>query len=186
MHVVLWKRLGLEGHDICRFARNHDGWMIEGTAIFEHGGAAAVLTYKLFCDKKWASRAASVSGWVGVNEIDLLIERAGNAKWNVNGSHDNALTGLDDIDLGFTPASNTNAIRRLNLAEGDNANSAAVWLDTEDWSVKPLHQSYCRSGRNSYDYESPSHDYQATLIVDDFGAVREYPALWMMVNLGVG
>ena len=105
-------------------------------------------------------------------------------RWSVNGGDDNALAGLEDIDLGFTPASNTNAIRRLNLAEGEEAESVAVWLDTEDWNVKPLRQSYCRVGGSAYDYKSPMHDYRATLLVDDFGAVREYPGLWVMLNSG--
>jgi hypothetical protein len=182
MHTTFWKRLGLEGHDACRFAETDDGWAIEGTAVFDHNGDAAALTYKLLCDKQWRSRRASVSGWVGANDIELLIEQAGHGGWSVNGRNDDALSGLEDIDLGFTPASNTNAIRRLNLSEGEAAESEAVWLDTDDWSVKPLRQSYRRVGGNAYDYESPMHDYRATLLVDDFGVVQDYPGLWVMLE----
>lgn len=180
--MVFWKRLGLEGHDACRFAETHVGWTIEGTAVFEHDGGAAALTYRLLCDKQWSSRTATVRGWVGENDVELLIERARNGGWSVNGSKDDALAGLEDIDLGFTPASNTNAIRRLNLTEGEEAELVAVWLDTEDWNVKPLHQSLHRIGRNAYDYKSPLHDYRATLLVDDFGAVQKYPGLWVALD----
>ena len=72
-----------------------------------------------------------------------------------------------DIDLGFTPASNTNAIRRLNLSRDEAADTIAVWLDTGDWTVKSLRQSYRRGNGDTFDYISPQHDYRATLIVDD-------------------
>jgi hypothetical protein len=59
--------------------------------------------------------------------------------------------GLLDVDLGFTPASNTNAIRRLDLGIGETTETIAVWLDTADWTVKPLTQSYERlSPPNNY------------------------------------
>ena len=180
MHTVLWHRLDAEGHDACRFSETTDGWTIEGAAVFRHDGQAASLAYRLVCDRQWESRHASVAGWIGNRDLQILIERDGGDGWLVNGSWRHTLNGLKDIDLGFTPASNTNAIRRLNLSEGKKAESVAVWLDTEDWSVKPLRQSYRRSGKDAFDYASPEHDYRATLGVDDFGAVTVYPGLWVM------
>jgi uncharacterized protein len=119
---------------------------------------------------------------VGDRKVEVLIERASGGRWNVNGDSLDQLIGLQDIDLGFTPASNTNAIRRLNLSVGDEAQSAAAWLDTEDWTVKPLQQTYRRLARGKYEYESPAHDFRASLAVDEFGAVQEYPTLWTMVS----
>lgn len=184
MHIVLWKRLDHEGHDACRFSRTADGWTVEGTAVFEQDGQVVNLAYRLICDRSWVSLQASVAGWIG--EIDFLldIERDGDDCWRVNGIQNQALTGLKDIDLGFTPASNTNAIRRLNLSGDEAAETIAVWLDTEDWTVKPLRQSYHRGKGDTFHYISPQHDYRATLIVDDFGAVTKYPDLWEMVHQG--
>lgn len=182
MHIVLWRRQNQQGHDACRFREVRDGWIIEGSAIFEHKRRVTSLTYRLTCDRRWSSMKASVAGWGGENDIELLIEREGAKRWRINGRIVEALTGLEDIDLGFTPATNTNAIRRLNLSEGDEAKSRAVWLDAEDWTVKPLSQTYRRSHRNAYNYTSPQHGYQATLLVDDFGAIIEYPDLWVMTD----
>lgn len=184
MHTVLWKRLDRDGHDACRFTKTHDTWNIEGSAVFEHNGSVADLAYRLVCDSEWCSVQASVTGSIGSEGIELLIERDGVETWRVNGSVREDLAGLKDIDLGFTPASNTSAIRRLNLCEGCEARSTAVWLDTEDGAVKPLPQIYRRIGRNAYDYTSLLHDYRATLTVDDFGVVAEYPRLWVMVRTG--
>ena len=124
---------------------------------------------------------ATVDGWVGAKKIGLSIERKNNA-WFINKSLREDLAGLEDIDLGLTLASNTNAIRRLNLSDECNSRSTAVGLDTEDWTVKPLRQTYNRIGKNAYDYSSPLHDDRATLRVNDFGIVTEYPGLWMMIS----
>jgi uncharacterized protein len=182
MHWVLWERLDARGHDCGCFVQTGDGWTIEGTAVFAREGGAACLSYSLLCDSRWSSRRASVRGWIGGNALHLSIERSGRDGWSVNGVVDGALAGLDDIDLGFTPATNTNALRRLNLARGEEATLAAVWLDADDWTVKPLHQSYRRITDSTYDYASPAHDFRATLRVDGFGAVEEYPGLWVMVG----
>lgn len=178
MHIVFWKRLDQDGHDACRISETPDGWVIQGAAVFAEGGQAAHLTYRLVCDRSWASVTAAVTGWIGETDVRLQIDRDGDGGWRINGRSDPALAGLKDIDLGFTPASNTNAIRRLNLSMGEAAESVAVWLDTEDWSVKPLRQSYRRTQDKAYDYASPQHGYRATLEVDDFGAVTDYPGLW--------
>ena len=180
MHIVLWRRLDGEGHDACRFLALDDGWKIDGAAVFEHAGRAASLSYRLLCDRDWRSRGAAVSGWIGERRFQLVLERASEDEWRVNGEIDPTLSGLKDIDLGFTPASNTNAIRRFDLPVGATAQSVAVWLDTEDWTVKQLPQSYHRTGAHTFDYASPRHGYRATLGVDDFGAVTDYPHLWTM------
>ncbi|MBP0579557.1 putative glycolipid-binding domain-containing protein [Labrys sp. LIt4] len=182
MPSILWKRLDLEGHDACRIVECDDGWDIAGNAVFDHQGDAANLAYRLNCDRSWLSRKATIGGWIGSRDIHILIERAADGHWYVNGEKNVDFRGLVDIDLGFTPASNTNAIRRMNLEKGRQSESVAVWLDTEDWSVKALPQVYRRLDANTYDYSSPLHEYQAELSVSEFGLVVEYPALWRMIN----
>ncbi len=184
MHTVLWKRLDQEGHDACRFIETDSGWTVEGTAVFDHDGVVANLAYHVTSTREWEGRTAFVSGWIGSNSFHLHIEREGEDTWRVTGCVRENLTGLKDIDLGFTPATNTSAIRRLNLVIGAEGKSEAVWLDTEDWAVKPLAQSYRRIGKAAYDYSSPQHSYRAVLLVDSFDAVTEYPGLWMRMGTG--
>ena len=182
MHTVLWKRLDQAGHDACRYSETGDTWNIEGSAVFKSDGCAANLGYNLVCDSRWRSLQASVTGWVGTRQIELFVDRDGAGCWRINGSIREDLAGAEDIDLGFTPATNTIAIHRLRLNIGDEAESTAVWLDTEDWTVKPLTQIYRRIGTNAYDYASPLHGYRAMLETDDFGAISTSPELWVMVR----
>lgn len=172
----LWRRLDVPGHDACRFLHDGLGWVTEGSAVFVEHGRVAALTYRLRCDDRWVSRSASVQGWIGGEPLAIEIARTGGNGWTVDGRDAPELAGLSDIDLGFTPATNTNAIRRLDLAVGDRGETVAVWLDDSDWTVKPLPQSYARVAADRYDFASPG--FRARLTSDGFGAVVDYPELW--------
>lgn len=178
----LWRRLDMPGHDACRFLHDGLGWVTEGSAVFAEDGRVATLSYRLRTDDDWVSRSASIHGWIGAEPLAIEIARTKGANgtwgWTVDGREVPELAGLSDIDLGFTPATNTHAIRRLGLAKGEEGATTAVWLDTDDWQVKPLPQTYRCAGTGIYDYSSPLHDFHARLIADDFGAIVEYPGLW--------
>ena len=181
MHCAQWTCLDKAGHEACKLTHVQGGWVLTGMAVFDHQVGPACLQHRLSCNANWESTEAVVTGWVGARDLQLhIVCQAG--RWFINGQVDHGLSGLRDIDLGFTPASNTNAVRRLNLQPGESAESVAVWLDPEDWCVKPLHQSYQRLDQHRYAYASPRHGYQAILTLDEFGWVRDYPGLWRMVN----
>lgn len=182
MHTVQWTCLDKNGQDACRIAKISDGWTLDGTAVFSHQSQISSLSYRLVCNDNWCSIMANVNGWIGAENLMLSIIQESGSRWLINGRHDESLDGLLDIDLGFTPASNTNALRRLNLKESEAATSVAIWLDTEDWTVKKLHQEYTRIGPHTYDYASPHHDYRASLKTTAFGIVAEYPGVWRMIN----
>lgn len=175
--AILWRRLDCEGSDACRVRSGRDGWLIEGAAAYRSGDMTAALSYRVETGADWASRVAEVSGFAGGRDIRLEIVRGG-AGWTVNGETVPEVGGLVDIDLGFTPATNLNAIRRLDLDIGASVETTAVWLDTDDWRIKPLVQTYRRIGPRRYAYASPAHGYRAELETDDFGIVTHYPELW--------
>ena len=176
--TVLWRRIDVEGMDGCTFDLSGDGYVISGTAIYLDGIEPAKFDYTVACNADWSSQSASVSGWLGQHRKEFTLSRGPNDVWTIDGEVKNGLSGLVDIDLGFTPATNTNAIRRLGLAVGEDVETTAVWLDTESWCFKPLRQVYRRLSDTEIAYCSPAHDYAATLVTDGFGIVRRYPHLW--------
>lgn len=180
-HAILWRRLDCEGADACRARIANGGWLIEGAAAFRCGDMVAALSYRVKIGADWTSRAALVSGFNGDRAIQLEIVR-GDGGWSVNGETVPEVGGLLDIDLGFTSATNLNAIRRLDLDIGARAETTAAWLDTDDWQIKPLVQTYRRIAPNRYAYASPAHGYRAELETDDFGMVTHYPELWRAVG----
>lgn len=179
--AVIWKRLDVPGMDACQFRSVPEGWEISGTAIFVSDGCPAKLAYEVACRNDWSTRSARVSGWIGKRSISLNLERPDAGDWRINGVAKHG-AALADVDLGFTPATNTNAIRRLELPVGLEVETTALWLDTSDWELKPLRQTYQRKSNRILAYASPLHGYEADIEIDAFGVVVNYPGLWEAVR----
>lgn len=172
----------MEGMDACSFGQRDDGYVISGTALYLDGIQPAKFDYRVRCNSDWSSCSAWVGGWVSFEKKEFSISRDAAGIWFMDEIEITGVTGLLDVDLGFTPATNTNAIKRLNLDVGEEQETTAVWLDTEDWCFKPLMQTYRRLSRTEFAYSSPSNDYTATLVTDDFDIVQVYPQLWEAIS----
>jgi uncharacterized protein len=180
---ILWNRLDTPGHDACRLIEKHGGWELEGTAVFVKGGAAARLDYSVACDASWRTRWGRVRGWIGEQALDLYLARTAPGAWTMNGDEVLPATDCIDLDLGFTPATNLIALRRLDLPVGERAATLTAWLDDDTFStLEVLEQIYRRQAGGGYAYESPRFKYSGILEVDPVGFVRRYPHLWDAVT----
>ncbi len=174
--ALLWRRLDGLGHDACRIEQADDGWLIAGAAAFRHGGSPAWVRYQVRCDSGWRTMGCEAEGFAG-RPIRFQVARS-DGRWRIDGGPEPAFDGIEDVDLGFTPATNLLPIRRLGLAVGAGASVEAIWFDVEDNCFKVLPQEYRRLAENRYRYRSPRHDYEAVLRVDSFGCIVDYPDLW--------
>jgi len=91
------------------------------------------------------------------------------------------IQGCDDIDLALTPATNTIAIRRLNLQVGSSQSIIAAWVKSPELTVQSLPQRYTRLGKDTYRYESNT-GFSADIAVDDLGLVAAYPGGWERIG----
>ena len=80
------------------------------------------------------------------------------------------VAGATDIDLTFSPATDTLPIRRLSLAVGDSADVLAAWFRFPELRLEPLRQRYTRLDPTTYRYESDP-GFQTTLATEDLGLV---------------
>ncbi|NHF72809.1 putative glycolipid-binding domain-containing protein [Paracoccus xiamenensis] len=172
---ILWRRLDLPGHDACRIWQDGDLRLLEGVAVWQDPQGPAHLAYHVAADSDWITRSVRLQGRVGARDLTMSIHRNESGEWRLNGEALPDFTGLQDIDLGFTPATNTLPIRRLRQTRQDEASIAAVWLDTSDWALKRLPQTYRRTDAG-WHYASPG--FAADLTVDADGFVTHYPDLW--------
>lgn len=168
-HVVMWVAHDPSGNDACRFALNSRSLLIEGSSRT----TAGTIRYRVRADRTNVTRRARING-----AHEHLIERDKTSRWVMDGVEVPELAGLIDIDLGFTPATNTLAIRRLGLEVGAEAEVTVAWFDPAEARLKPLRQIYRRTGPSTYHYASPDHGFETDLTVDDFGVVTHYPGLW--------
>jgi len=169
------------GHDTCRFFKLANGCRLVGTAVFLESGRVWQLNYEVLADAAFRTRSASVKGFVGTTPVDVQVRGARGARWKVNGKSQPSIAGCLDVDLGFTPATNLLALRRLALKVGEEAQAPAAYLAFPAMQFKVLPQRYKRLSRSEYDYEAPTAGYRGTLRVSSEGAVVEYPGLFQAV-----
>lgn len=177
----MWRRIDVVGMESCAVHPSEAGFHISGSAMFVEENTPARLDYTVYCKRNWECSGATVDQWLGADRIRIELLRQEDSRWAVNGQTIDGVDALLDIDLGFTPATNTNAIKRLQLSVGEYSEFTAVWLDDQTWSFKPLKQRYERLNENTYKYVSVESGYEAELLVDEFGFVRLYPELWETV-----
>jgi len=100
------------------------------------------------------------------------------ADWLLNGILQADAAGLVDLDLGFTPATNLIAIRRLDLAVGKESPAPAAYLPFPALRLERLEQTYKRLDAGRYRYTAPAYGYDDLLTVAATGLVTAYPGLW--------
>lgn len=176
--TILWRRVDKSGHESACLFRDVTGWRLSGMAVFARELKPCCLRYEIVCHPDWRTASANVSGWVGNELIDLHIVAEHDGRWLINGNECPATFGCVDLDLNFSPVTNTLPIRRLALKTNECAKVTAAWLRFPSFQLEPLEQVYERKGDFAYRYESAGGSFVADLVVDEFGLVRHYPGGW--------
>jgi len=179
--VRLWKMLqgtGLERFELQQNARN---WILRGTILHLHDERPIEVQYSIECDSGWRTVEAGIALRDDSRERSVRIMVNG-AHWTTNGDPQSQVDGCIDIDLGWSPSTNTLPIRRLNLAIGDVSGPiTAAWVKFPELVLEPLPQEYQRLSEAAYRYSSRGATFTANLTVDEHGIVEEYEGFWKRV-----
>jgi len=84
-----------------------------------------------------------------------------------------------DVDLEWSPSTNTLPIRRLALAIGESKSVSAAWVRFPSLEVQRLDQTYERLEDRRYRYRSGR--FTADLALDQDGMVLQYGVNWNAV-----
>ena len=177
---IIWRRLDIPGHEFARISSNQTGQFIDGTAILVFQAEFCKLDYSIECDKDWRTVAAKIDGFVGRRKIEIEISVDEQNFWTLNGERISEVDDCIDIDLNFSPVTNTLPIRRLNLPVGEKRAVRAAWLRFPSFRLEPLEQIYERNADRIYHYESAGGRFTTDIETDDFGLVVNYPNFWQI------
>ncbi len=175
-----WRRIDVPGREDARSVRTTAGWRLTGELEVEEGGVAALLHYAIVCDVDWCTRSAVIEGEVGGHPIRFALAADGTGHWTRDGAPLLELDGALDIDLGFTPATNTLPIRRLALGIAESASVRSAWLRFPELRLEPLEQAYTRETELRFRYRAivDGAPFIARLDTDEFGRIIRYEGLW--------
>ena len=133
---------------------------LQGLAVLPLEGEPCHIDYDVLCDAGWMPHSCNPSVTLSeqVRTIELRSDHLGH--WEVNGRAARHLNACSDIDLGWTPATNTIPIRRLDLEVGDSANIVAAWVRFPEFDVVPNQQQYTRMASDRWRYRSGDYDFE--------------------------
>ncbi len=177
--TILWRGILMPGHEACKLYRFNEEWHLEGAAVFSYELHVCQLSYLIICDKDWRTCSARVEGWVGGRMVDIKIRVDADQCWWLNEVEVPEVRGSIDLDLNFSPSTNTIAIRRLQLPNKGTADITPAWLRFPGFSLEPLPQRYHRLEERIYRYESGGGSFVTELSVDKDGFVLDYPGIWV-------
>ncbi len=176
-HAIVWRRIDKPGHEYCRLQELETGARLTGVAILTNDSTPHCVEYEIHCDPTWRTLRCRLAENSTSVRTDWEIRREGNL-WMMNGVEVPAVAGCEDIDLGFSPATNLLPIRRLGLKTGESAAVNAAWVKFPEFTLELLAQTYTRVTDDTYRYESADGKFRRQLKVDENGFVLDYPEIW--------
>ncbi len=173
--AVLWQASD-GGSELCVLERVDRGWRIGGTVLTHDAAQPIELRYAVTVDSAWATSDVEVLVALAGGDPRELAELSG--VWSGT-ERPPEYSDCVDVDLSFTPATNTLPIRRLGLDIGEEAEIHVVWLVWPELGIQRVLQRYTRLAEDRYRYTQD--EFEAELTVDKQGLVLEYEGLWRAI-----
>lgn len=178
LHAI-WRSEQLESTEYFQYGGADGSRSLKGRVIVPHRERPMMISYQVETNLDWSTASATIRYESPELTADMTIARVGDV-WTLNDEELPHLRGCTDIDLGWTPATNTLPIRRLDLASGETTEIEAAWLRFPELDVIASAQTYQRIDEETWEYRS--NGFTATLVTDEGGFVRRYgDGLWTMV-----
>jgi uncharacterized protein len=178
---ILWRSLDDEGFEHVRIDDRHPGWTVfDSMFVRVHEGAVKRGGYTLIVDKAWNTLELRimVEGAPGEMMAQHVLA-SGDGRWtDANERHIPSLDGVRDVDIQWSPLTNTLPVNRLRMSPGDEHDITVAYFSLPDLGIKPVRQHYTSAGNGIVRYASETRDFERDLTVDDQGFVLEYPDLF--------
>jgi len=174
---VCWTPWAGPGLEHLRLTEDAAGVLADGLVIGVAEGGPFRARYRVRCDAAWRVREVTVDPLDGRAPLQLRADGAG-AWTDGAGAALPDLAGCIDIDLAFSPFTNTLPIRRLTFAVGEARVLTMAYIRAPELTTGPLQQRYTRLAADRYRYENVDDDFTAELPLDAAGLVLDYPGLF--------
>jgi hypothetical protein len=172
----IWESELLDSREDFTLSAGADGYELAGTTLIMHDDVRVEIAYRVEVASDWSTRNATID--IPALALNHQIEVPEPGTWVIDGERRPDLDECSDIDLGWTPATNTIPIRRLELEGRKAATIRAAWLKWSELRFIATDQTYTRTGKTTWRYASGN--FSAELLVDDQGVVLSYgdPPIW--------
>lgn len=178
LRTVLWTHPTEPSIEYCTLLEIEAGYQFNGLVIMSQDAQPLRLEYQIITSWDWRTQSVALTLQQATREERMILHVDAEQRWWRNNEELIACRGCIDVDLSFSPATNTLAIRRMALNEGEHGDTITAWVQLPDLKIEPYPQRYTRTSDREYLFESLNDDFKARLLVDDLSLVLDYEGLW--------
>lgn len=182
--TILWQRLEVPGLEWCRTDPTPTGGRLEGVALVDRDGEPCRLSYTIELDAAVRTRRVDVEWRGATSDGRLELAADGRGAWKLAGRPIFTSPDALDVDLGFSPLTNSLPIWRFGASQpiGQSRDIAVAWVLFPELEVVIGQQTYERLADRLWRYRSAG--FEAELAVGEDGLVESYAGLWRAVTRG--
>jgi uncharacterized protein len=168
---ILWT--GREYHSIenCLVTVDRNGADIRSVIVGTYQSKIYHVEYHIKTNANWETVFTEIKSRHSNKETHITLQSDGKGNWTLDGKKASAYTGCMDVDIPLAPFTNTLPVKRLNTAIGEQQQIKVIYLDLLEEQIKPVQQKYTRLSDTVYHYENVPNDFDADIMVDEFGLV---------------
>jgi hypothetical protein len=159
-HHIVWHCSLLASSEHAFLLESEDGYRLQGVTVLPLGDLPCHIDYAVAVDRQWCPRQARATITTPSGAREIVLRSHHGEGWEVDGELASHLDGCPDVDLGWTPATNTVPIRRLGLEVGETAAITAAWVRFPELDVVASEQRYQRLAVDRWRYTSGDYDFQ--------------------------
>jgi uncharacterized protein len=181
---LLWRSTALSSLEHFSYRPGREENMLGGTVVVPRDETPTTIRYQVRVSPDWEVGSAqfTLSDPSGETRTDIANR---DGRWWVDQEERPDLAACTDLDLGWTPSTNTLPIRRTSLPVGDSIDVRAAWVTFPDLVIRPAQQRYERVDGLTWIYQSG--DFAAELTTDHRGLVVRYGEdIWSTVTSSNG
>jgi uncharacterized protein len=160
------------GLEWCELAPTPAGTALRGAVLLAWEEAPWSISYSIELDEQGQTRRVGISADGGADPVSFSLEANGAGRWLRDGAVVIDSADALDVDLGFSPSTNTLPIRRLGLAVGESRQIGVAWILFPSFEIEYGVQTYDRLAERRWRYRSTG--FEAELTVDEEGLVESY------------
>ena len=177
----LWRSLDNAGFEHVRVDDSHPGWTVfDSMMVRESDGQIRRGGYTLIVDKVFRTLEIRIMAEQEPGSMAALhLLATGDGIWT-DGDERRipSLDGVIDVDIQWSPLTNTLPVRRLGLEKDEEQAISVAYIALPSLSLRRVDQRYTRVDDSTIRYASETRDFIRDLTLDNEGFVLEYPDLF--------
>jgi len=178
---LMWQSIDEPGFEHVRLDRSHPGWdTYDSMLVRAHGEGVVRGGYTLVVDKQFRTLEIRIMVEQQLGSMAALhLLATGDGTWtDADERHIPELDGCIDVDIQWSPLTNTLPIRRLRMQPGDEAVIAVAYIQLPALTGRKVAQHYTKVDQRTARYASDTRDFVRDLSLDGDGFVIDYPDLF--------